>query len=99
MHDEKMLRFGGNPHLSHVKHFEYKFDLNVDWPSRGLTPFARAIKKTTYPHLLDHELWPDTVEVYREYYRIDKAGFAKWQRGTSAPDWWFKEAEKHDIIC
>jgi hypothetical protein len=99
MHDEKMSRFGGNPHLSHTKHVGYPFDLSVDWPQHGLTPFARAIKKTTYPHLLDTELWPDTVEVYREYYRIDKASFAKWQRGSGTPYWWFEEAEQHDLIC
>ena len=30
----------------------------------------------------------DAVEVYREFYRIDKAEFAKWEKGTDAPEWW-----------
>ena len=30
----------------------------------------------------------DAVDVYREFYRIDKAEFAKWEKGTDAPEWW-----------
>ena len=30
----------------------------------------------------------EAVDVYREFYRIDKADFAKWEKGTSAPAWW-----------
>jgi hypothetical protein len=44
-------------------------------PNVGLTPFARAIKKDVYPDLLDTELFPSTIEAYREYYRRDKLTF------------------------
>ena len=30
----------------------------------------------------------DTVQAYRDYYRGEKAYFAKWEKGRSAPDWW-----------
>ena len=55
------------------------------FPQKGLTPFARAIKKNVYPHLLDEELFPCTIEAYREYYRIDKWRFATWANGR--PEW------------
>ena len=30
----------------------------------------------------------EAVNIYREFYRIDKADFAKWEKGTAAPTWW-----------
>jgi len=30
----------------------------------------------------------DTVQAYRDYYKAEKAYFAKWEKGRSAPDWW-----------
>lgn len=30
----------------------------------------------------------DPVESYRKFYAAEKAGFAKWDRGTDPPDWW-----------
>ena len=30
----------------------------------------------------------DIVKSYREYYKAEKAYFAKWERGREAPDWW-----------
>tara|TARA_R100001086_G_scaffold208801_1_gene124542 strand:+ start:517 stop:1077 length:561 start_codon:yes stop_codon:yes gene_type:complete len=58
----------------------------ADFPKQGLTPFVRAIKKNIYPHLLDEELFPCTIEAYKEYYRIDKWKFATW-RNDGRPDW------------
>jgi len=58
----------------------------VEFPEQGLTPFARAIKKSVYPHLLDEELFPCTIEAYKEYYRIDKWRFATWINGR--PSWY-----------
>ena len=57
----------------------------AEFDNEGLTPFARAIKKHIYPHLLDEELFPCTIEAYKEYYRIDKWRFATWRNGR--PDW------------
>lgn len=33
----------------------------------------------------------DVVESYRNYYKGDKAYFAKWEKGRLPPDWWPKE--------
>jgi hypothetical protein len=30
----------------------------------------------------------DSIKAYRDYYRGEKAYFAKWDRGTSEPTWW-----------
>ena len=30
----------------------------------------------------------EAVDIYRNFYRIDKAEFAKWEKGTAAPIWW-----------
>jgi len=54
-------------------------------PDIGLTPFARAIKKATYPQLLDTQI--STVEAYRQYYMIDKVRFARW-KNRQPPSWW-----------
>jgi len=30
----------------------------------------------------------EAVDIYREFYTIDKASFAKWLKGRPSPDWW-----------
>ena len=57
-------------------------------PEGELTPFARAIKKETYPDLLDTEVFPNTVIAYRVFYMLDKRRFATWNHGTKPPSWW-----------
>ena len=57
-------------------------------PEGKLTPFAIAIAD----HMECRKL-PDfdnmcAVEKYRAYYNHDKRYFAKWEKGTPAPDWW-----------
>lgn len=56
-------------------------------PAGGMTPFARAFNKETYPFLYDEEQYT-AVEAYRAYYSLDKARFAEWNKGTPAPSWW-----------
>jgi len=49
-----------------------------------MTPFALCLgpDKAKYVH-------PDSpVQSYRSFYKADKADFAEWNKGTSAPDWW-----------
>jgi len=56
---------------------------NVDkimFPKKDLTPFAQAMPEEC------RRL--DVVEAYRTYYLTHKRDIAKWDRGTSAPDWW-----------
>ena len=44
----------------------------------GLTPFAQAMP--------DEYRDDDVVKAYRAYYHSKT--FAKWEKGTPAPDWW-----------
>ena len=62
--------------------------LSIMIPTGELTPFAIAIAE----HMECRKL-PDfdnmsAVEKYRAYYNHDKRYFAKWEKGTPAPDWW-----------
>lgn len=47
-------------------------------PEGGLTPFALAMP--------DEYRDDDAVKAYRAYYHSKQ--FAKWEKGTPAPDWW-----------
>mgnify|MGYP005998239887 CR=1 FL=1 len=47
-------------------------------PGHGLTPFAQAMP--------DEYRNDDPVVAYRAYYHSKQ--FAKWEKGTPAPDWW-----------
>ena len=47
-------------------------------PKAALTPFAQAMP--------DEYLDDDAVKAYRAYYHSKQ--FAKWEKGTPAPDWW-----------
>ena len=69
-----------------------------DIVSKGsLTPFALAMPdeyKTAYVEgvavlcnpLIKHAEGDDAVKAYRAYYHSKT--FAKWEKGTPAPDWW-----------
>ena len=52
-------------------------------PEGKLTPFAQAM-----PDEYKNEC---AVTAYRDYYIHDKSRFAKWEKGTPAPDWWLME--------
>ena len=47
-------------------------------PEGGITPFAQAMP--------DEYRDDDAVKAYRDYYHSKT--FAKWEKGTPAPDWW-----------
>ena len=66
-------------------------------PEGELTPFALAMPdeyKTAYVEgvavlcnpLIKHAEGDDAVKAYRAYYHSKT--FAKWEKGTPAPDWW-----------
>ena len=66
-------------------------------PNTELTPFAQAMPdeyKTAYVEglavlcnpLIKHAEGDDAVQAYRAYYHSKT--FAKWEKGTPAPDWW-----------
>lgn len=49
-------------------------------PQGELTEFAQAMP--------DECRQPSAVFAYRIYYKVDKARFAKWEKGREAPSWW-----------
>ena len=59
--------------LSHMAHF-------IPQEGGTMTPFAQAMPEQ-YKGDRAHY-------AYRAYYASEKAHFAKWERGTPAPDWW-----------
>ena len=66
------------------------FVMSDDWP-KGKTPFALAMPDEFRPETIDGETmyhaYPKyAVEAYRAYYHMK--WFAKWEKGTPAPDWW-----------
>jgi hypothetical protein len=56
----------------------HMYNMELDLPEGELTPFAQAM-----PDEFKHE---DAVQAYRAYYHSKT--FAKWEKGTPAPDWW-----------
>jgi len=53
------------------------YEMSDDW-TKGKTPFAQAMP--------DEYRNDDPVVAYRAYYHSKQ--FAKWEKGTPAPDWW-----------
>ncbi len=47
----------------------------------GLTPFAQAMPN-------DYKVAANAIEAYRNFYRGDKAAFAKWTK-RSPPEWFY----------
>jgi hypothetical protein len=83
---EYWLRYGekrGKMHaswaISSRVRWYFKWLFDADW--RDHTPFVRAM-----PEQLK-SFSDDPVECYREYYRRDKAKFAKWTSPSSTPAW------------
>lgn len=63
----------------------------LSFDKKGLLPFARCFGE--FKTQLDLTI-PDPVLAYREFYRLDKVGFARWPDQESIPDWWFDKSEK-----
>ena len=49
-------------------------------PNGALTPFAQAMP--------DEYKSANAIDAYRRYYIMEKAYFAKWDKGRAAPQWW-----------
>ena len=54
---------------------------------RSLLP-KRNTTSTFAQAMPDEYRQRDAVAAYREFYKADKARFAKWDKGRSEPDWW-----------
>ena len=57
---------------------------------RGPPERMRVEDSTTLPQCMPdkYKVDGDPVTAYRNYYRGEKAHFAKWDRGTPTPVWW-----------
>ena len=78
---EYTLRFGKTHACAHpvgVMHWTYGNRVGWKFPNLGLTPFAQAMP--------DEYRDDDAVKAYQAYYHSKQ--FAKWEKGTPAPDWW-----------
>lgn len=58
-------------------------------PEGGMTPVALCVGDNLHEQygkkFADIE---EAVDIYREFYIIDKVHFAKWEKGRPAPTWW-----------
>ena len=62
-------------------------DVGMDIIPKGFkTPFAQAMP--------DEYKCEDAVDAYRQYYTMEKAYFAKWEKGRPAPYWWTHKEEE-----
>jgi len=66
-------------------------DHDINRGTLGLTQFALAMPDEYRPEPVDGEIvyhaYPKfAIEAYRRYYHSKQ--FAKWDKGTPAPDWW-----------
>jgi hypothetical protein len=82
-------RFGKNHACQWpIEHMQRMFHMI---PEGGLTQFALAMPDEYRPEPIDGEIvyhaYPEhAVQAYRRYYHSKQ--FAKWEKGTPAPDWW-----------
>lgn len=86
--DEYMSRYG-KEHKCHKK-ISKMLGLSHLITTGPLTPFAQAMP--------DQYKCLDAVRAYRNYYRCEKAYFAKWQKGRPAPQWWVDNAWRNGTI-
>jgi len=70
----------------------HMYNMELDLPEGELTPFALAMPDEYRPRGSSDDILymeaegNDAVEAYRRYYHSKT--FAKWEKGTPAPDWW-----------
>ena len=66
-----------------IMHMRKMYDM---LPDGALTPFAQAMPDDFKNSFFDCDELMASVHAYRRYYH--SKGFAKWEKGTPAPDWW-----------
>lgn len=58
-------------------------------PDGGLTEVALCVGDVLHEKLgFKTAILCEAVDIYREFYILDKVGFAKWDKGRLAPSWW-----------
>ena len=78
LNEEYYYRYGKR-HKS-VEEVINKLPEPVNMPRKGFTTFGLAMPDV----LKDYD---NPIQVYRDYYHLDKATFASWT-GRDKPDWW-----------
>jgi hypothetical protein len=58
-------------------------------PAGHLTDVALCVGEDFHDRLgFKHSSIEEAVDIYREFYRLDKSAFAKWEKGRPEPSWW-----------
>ena len=60
---------------------DHLFEMFWRIPEGELTPFAQCMPD-------EYKVEGNAVSAYRSYYKGEKAHFAKWRKGRTAPPWW-----------
>ena len=88
---QEFHRRRGKEHFaqSQINHLLRAFKWGDYLPNIPMTPSARCFNQSKGENLdlVDYEKWPCDYAAYREFYRRDKAKFARWEWGVSAPKW------------
>lgn len=87
--DEYMLRYS-KVHSCDIK-IRHMCDMMDMLPNIPQTRYAQAMP--------DQYKCLDAVRAYRNYYRCEKAYFARWQKGRPAPQWWVDSIEEYGILA
>lgn len=75
--------------VSSVLYLRVQAGLVEQADTRGLKLLARKSVpvQVRYPVQKRCSIEED-IDIYREFYRLHKAAFAKWEKGRPAPSWW-----------
>ena len=57
-------------------------------PNGDLTAVPLCVGETLHQKYGMSAFLPQAVDIYREFYKIDKANFAKWEKSRPSPSWW-----------
>jgi len=79
--EEYTKRFGKLHKCSSVLFWVTENCKKLHFPLKEQTQFVQAMPP-------EYKVPDDPIMGYRNYYKGAKARFAKWNKGTSAPDWW-----------
>ncbi len=84
--DEFALRFGKEHACARQLDAVYNSARMV--PDVAMTPVPLCVGDKLHAKYGTTAVLSEAVDIYREFYIIDKASFAKWLKGRPSPDWW-----------
>ena len=79
---------------------EELFELAHYIPEGHMTTIPRCFNQSKGENLdlLDTDKWPCVVEAHREFYRRDKASFARWDKYRNPPKWWTESPSLNTLM-